>query len=52
MAGVKKSQRVVTAGRGAIQGGLQIAVRVSPPDNPETLKELACINSAIICLIF
>lgn len=52
MAGVKKSQRVITACRGVTQGGLQIAVRVSPPDNPETLKELAWINSAIICLIF
>lgn len=52
MAAVEKSQRVITAARGATQDGLQSAVRVSPPDNPEILKELTWINSAIICLVF
>lgn len=45
-------QRVVTAAKGPTQGVLQSAVRVSPPDNPKILKELAWINSAIICLLF
>lgn len=52
MAAVEKPQRARTAARGATQGGLQSAVGVSPPDNPEILKELAWINSAIICLLF
>lgn len=39
MPAVEKPQRVVTAARGSTQGGLQSSVRVSPPDNPEILKE-------------